>query len=37
MVLHPYRKDIAGMAPQLTINGTELDQVAELKKSCCCV
>ena len=31
MVFHPYQKDITGMVPQLTINGTALDQVAELK------
>ena len=31
MVFHPYQKDITGLVPQLTINGTALDQVAEFK------
>ena len=31
MVFHPCQKNSTGMVPQLTINDTELDQVAELK------
>ena len=29
MVFHPYQKDISGMVPQLTINGTKLEHVLE--------
>ena len=31
MVFHPYQKDISGMVPQLTINGTKLEHVVEFK------
>ena len=31
MVFYPYQKDISGMVPQLTINGTKLEHVLEFR------